>query len=89
MDRATFDRNNEVRTDGQIHLGPVNIEGLDDDELAIACEHPALHEEVKLFARLTKVARAKRLAGLISTAVAYERRADFIYNTTMPKKVRW
>lgn len=88
-DREAFDAEYGVRTDGQIHLGPINIDDLSTSELEIVGNHPALHEEVKRYARLILVARDLRLAANINDALRLERRAERIYQQEMPKMLRW
>jgi hypothetical protein len=86
--RQRFDDVYGMRS-GRVYLAPINIDALTNAELVIACEHPALHAEVKRYADLARKARNERLAGFVANASKLEARAERIYETTMPKSVRW
>ncbi len=89
MNRETFDRENGIRTDGQIHLGPVNLDGMSADELVVAFHHPALHAEVRRYAGVMLDAYAATMRGDIHLASALERKADYIHDRLMPAACRW
>jgi hypothetical protein len=89
MTRADFDRTHSIRTDGQVHLAPLNLDGMTPDELAVAAEHPALHAEVRRYADHAVRARTERLAGRISEAMKLELCCNYIHDRYMPKFLRW
>ena len=88
MTRAEFDTAYGIRTDGQAHLGPVNLDGADLEDLNVAAEHPALHADVRDYARCKAAESRCRTAGVISMAAAWERQADNAYHN-MPARCRW
>jgi hypothetical protein len=88
MTRDDFDRAHNVRNDGQGCMTAINLEGLTDEELAIASKHPALHSDVAIMAGMTRTARAARLRGDIALALRLEAKAERLYDT-LPKCLRW
>lgn len=86
--RERFDADHEVRIDGQIHRGAINLDGLTEMELAIASEHPALHHDVRLYAQRALAARKQRLAGNIQEALKLEACCEWLYQR-MPSALRW
>lgn len=88
MDRAAFDSAYHIRTDGQMHMAPLNLDDMPDSDLSIAANHPALHHDVRLYAGRIIEARSHRLAGDIPTAMRIEVGCDWLYER-MPRSVRW
>jgi len=89
MDHNDFDRIHSVRNDGQGCMTAINLEGLTDEELAIASEHPALHSDVCAIAGALLCARALRREGNIAQAMRIESgRIERLYGT-LPKCLRW
>ena len=87
-ERETFDRDHEIRTDGQAHMGAVNIDAMNEDELVIATAHPALHVDVRMYAALALAARSRRLSGLIEQATRIEKRMEVQYKL-IPASCKW
>jgi hypothetical protein len=86
--RDDFDRAYEVRNDGQIHLGAINLDDMPESDLRIAADHPALHSDVKQYAYGKCSAIAYKLDGEITKAARVEARLESIYYR-MPKPCRW
>lgn len=86
--REEFDTTHNVRTDGQIHLGPINLDDMPSIDLLVAETHPALHEDVREYATCKLEARTHRVKGNITLAQMLERRCDRLYKS-MPKSCRW
>lgn len=86
--RVEFDRDFDVRTDGQMHNLAVPLDAMTMNELAVASLHPALHIDVKVIAATLAGARAMRLDGNIVLAQKLEARADRLY-AVLPKRLRW
>lgn len=78
----------KLRDNGQIHMSEINLEGLDDSELAQVAEHPAVHLLVRRMAGVLIDARKNRIAGHIQTALGLERKFDYLYEQ-LPKQLRW
>lgn len=88
MGRLAFDAVYDVRTDGLVHLGALNLDAMEYDDLAIASEHPALHSDVRTYAALRREAYALRECGDIARAMRLEGKADSLYDL-MPTSVQW
>jgi hypothetical protein len=71
-----------------IQLGPINLDGMTDSELAEAALHPALHLDVRAYARTQIEARKARLSGDIVKAMKLENVCERVY-ATIPTKLRW
>lgn len=87
--RKRFDADFGVRDDGQIHLGPLNVDAMDDSELSVVVEHPALHNTVKAYASCLREARKLRLEGNIAVAFRLERKLETMYDHHIPKRLLW
>lgn len=82
-----FDGAYEVRTDGQVHTGPINVDSMPDEDLDIAAHHPALHGTVKYYASVLLDARkAKRAA--VTRALRLEAKCERIY-AAIPEVCKW
>lgn len=88
MTRSEFERYNGIRTDGQVQQGPVNLDGMTTDELAHAQKHPALHSDVRAYARCKRSAMLQRMAGNVADATGLETRCERLYGI-IPKSLRW
>jgi hypothetical protein len=88
MDRQAFNREHGIHATGSIARVSINIDCLTDSDLDVACEHPALHNDVRAYALATRSARQYRHAGEVFKAGSCERMADRIYNE-MPADLRW
>lgn len=86
--QETFDHDYRIRTDGKIHLSPLNLDAMPDYDLRIASEHPALHADIRRHAASLCETRRLRLAGEVAQAARIERRLDALY-MTYPVSVRW
>lgn len=89
MTRQEFDKLYGVRDDGQIHHGPVNIDGMTIDELEIAAYHPALHHDVRRYAVIMVEAWKLRVSGKVDRACELSDRADRMYKSFIPAACRW
>ncbi len=87
-ERESFDHEHGVRRDGQIHLGPINLDGMTAPDLMVAAEHPALHDDVKAYARVKLDAFGERIAGRTERAMRLEIKAERLYQR-MPEGLRW
>ena len=87
--RKEFDKDYNIRTDGQISATPINLDGMYDCDLKVAAAHPALHADVRLYASLKLAARTSRLGGCIASAMHIEQRLDRMYDTVIPLHLKW
>lgn len=83
-----FDICYDVRTDGKIHMAPVNLDDMCEEDLKLAEIHPALHSSVKLYAMLKLAARQARKIGKIEQALKIEEKCNHIYNQ-IPATCKW
>lgn len=85
---SAFERAYGISRDGQIHMGPLAVDGMPDSEILILCDHPGVHVDVKAFGSLTLAARRDRLVGRIVEAARLEAHAEAVY-AALPAALRW
>ncbi len=87
--RVCFDAKHGIRTDGQIHLGSLNVHALSDADLVVAMAHPALHHDVRECATLIHLSRVARAAGELTMARRLTLRAGIRVAYDMPTSCRY
>jgi hypothetical protein len=85
--KMDFEQRNDLlcRT---IQAHPINLDCADNEDLRITAIHPAVHLDVRVYARLMLQAREKRTKGDIAKASRLEDQAEAVY-LLIPKKLRW
>lgn len=84
-----FNLENGIISTGQIVQHPINLDCLPTDDVVLASIHPALHDEVKTYAKMLLEARRLRLSGKINEAVRLDHRLNVLYNFHIPSKLLW
>jgi hypothetical protein len=70
------------------HRGPVNLDSLGEEELRLACFHPALHAQVRRYASLVLRTRRLRQIGEVQAALRFEQEMDGVF-AELPEWARW
>lgn len=82
-------RLHEIRTDGQMHNAPLNLDDLPMDELRALSDLPMLHESVREYAFFKALAvEYRERSGEIDRALKLERKCDRVYGQ-IPAHLRW
>ena len=84
--REAFDREFEIETPE--HREPLNIDAMLARDLRIVVDHPALHPEVRFYARCLLQAIELRGEGRIAEAQQLDAEMESVYRS-MPTNLRW
>lgn len=87
-DRAEFEACHGVRNDGQIHTSALNVDDMAIEDMMCAKEHPALHEDIRLYVDLRLQAHDCRVGGYVHRATSIEQKLDTMYDT-LPHNLKW